>query len=684
MIFGNKKKRTTLVIGLILLVAAALRCWHLAAHGFDNIYYSPAVLSMASDWHHFFFAAFDRAGFLAIGKPPVAFWMQALSVRLCGFNAIAIHLPQVVAGVFSVLIVFLLARRVTAVPGAALAALIAAVMPASVAADRSNLADSWLLLVLLGAAALTLSASDTGNGRRLALGAALVGVGFQTKFIMAYLSFPALFLTYALTAPIALRRRLTHLGLASVVVALTSLVWPVAVDLTPPDRRPYIAETSDNSMLSLALGSQGLGRILNRAAPALGNGGPASRSKHGGPALEPEMAGSRPASRDGGFPGRSSPGSPSSSGQSPRIITGHGGTPGPFRLANRDMAGHITWFLPVILIGMIATIRRKHPDKTWRLPYRDAFFWIVWLLTFAAVFSMARTFIHPYYLTLLAPAVAILAAVAIGGLWEALARSGRSVILPAAAVAFTLLWHVGILGFYPSWARSLVPVLSVAGLASVAGLLVAKTPLIRKAALSLGIAAAFVCPLLWAATPALAPLGRMVPIADPALLDYRKAAAAESARPTHLPTLVRFLQANRRGERFMLAVRDIHWAAPVILETGEAVMAFGGYYGSEETLSVEKFARLVSSGEIRYVLLAAAENMGRMAGPSRQPPSRNGIEAWVKNNGTLVPVKAWQSPGVGTARASAPMPMWGPTDRMVSMMYGETALELYDCRAAHK
>lgn len=635
------------------MVAAALRCWNLAAHGFDNIYYSPAALSMASDWHHFFFAAFDRAGFLAIGKPPVAFWMQALSVRLCGFNALAIHLPQVVAGVLSVLIVFRLARRVTGVPGAALAALIAAVTPASVAADRSNLADSWLLLVLLGAAALTLSASDTGSARRLALGSALVGVGFQTKFMVAYLSIPALFLTYALTAPIALRRRLTHLGLAAVIVALTSLVWPVAVDLTPPDRRPYIAETNDNSMLSLAFGFQGLGRVVNRAAPAMRNGGPGA-------------------------------GSPGSSGPSPQVITGHGGAPGPFRLANRDMAGHITWFLPVALVGMIATIRRRPPDKTWRRPYRAAFFWIVWFLTFAAVFSLTQTFIHPYYLTLLAPAVAVLTAVATGGLWEALARSGRSLILPAAAVVLTLLWHAGILGFCPSWARSLVPVLSVAGLASVAGLLVARTPFIRKSALGLGVAAAFVCPLLWTATPAMAPVGRMVPIADPALLDYRTTVAAEGVRPTHLPSLVRFLQANRRGERFLLAVRDIHWAAPVILDTGEAVMAFGGYYGREETLSVEEFARMVSSGEVRFVLLAAAENMGQMAGPSRQSSSRNGIEEWVKNNGTLVPVEAWQSPEVGTARASAPMPMWGPTDQMVSMMYGESVFELYDCRAAHE
>jgi len=682
--FPKGQAWTVLAVGGALLVAVLLRCWNLAAQGFGNLYYSPAVLSMAADWHDFFFAAFDPAGFLAIGKPPFAFWMQALSVRLCGLNPLAIHLPQVLAGVLSVLIVFLMARRVTGVSGAVLAALIVAVTPASVAADRSNLADSWLMFVLLGAAALTLSASETGNGRRLALGSALVGVGFMTKFLAAYLSIPAIFLTYGLSAPITLRRRLTHLGLAIIVLTLTSLLWPLAVDLTPRDQRPYIAETNDNSMLSLALGLQGLGRLIGHGMPGMKNAGATSRPQPESQAPGRKTADSGPVSGREGFPNRHGPGPPGSSGPPPQVFTGHGGAPGPFRLANRDMAGHITWFLPIVLVGIVAMIRRKPLDKTWPRLYRDAFFWIVWFLTFATIFSLPRTFIHAYYLALLAPAIAILTATVMSGLWHALEGSRREVVFPAAAVVLTLLWHVRILSFYPSWARSIVPLLGVAGLMSVAGLLVARSPLIRKSAFCLGVVSTFASPLMWAATPAMAPEGRMVPIADPVLLDYREATAAEGARPTHLPTLIRFLQTNHHGERFILAVRDIHLAAPVILKTGEAVMAFGGYYGREEALSVEEFARMVSSGQVRYVLLGTGQNMGQMAAPSRQSSFQNGIEEWVRHNGTLMPAEAWQSPDVQTARASAPMPMWGPTDQMVSIMYGESALELYDCRAAQE
>ena len=118
----------------------------------------------------------------------------------------------------------------------------------------------------------------------------------------------------------------------------------------------------------------------------------------------------------------------------------------------------------------------------------------------------------------------------------------------------------------------------------------------------------------------------------------------------------------------------------MILDTGEAVMAFGGFSGREETLSVGEFAEMVSSGEVRYAIVASG-SMGQMAGPSPPPSVRNGIEEWVKNNGTLVPVEAWQSPDVEKATDSAPMPMWGPTLQMVSMMYGNSGLELYDCRS---
>jgi len=649
--------KPVLIVAVILLLAAVLRCWNLVDHGFDNIYYSPAVFSMATDWRLFFFGAFDPEGFLAIGKPPVAFWIQALCVRICGFNALAIHLPQVIAGLLSISIVFRLSRRILTVPGAAFAALLMAITPACVAADRSNLADSWLLLVLLGAAGLTLSASDTGNLKRLVMAATLVGVGFMTKLMMAYIAIPALFITYAVTAPIALRRRLVHIVLAGLVALLISLIWPIAVDLTPDASRPYIAETDDNSMLNLALGSQGLARILKRST-SLSDDHPRNPEEpdrklpqHGGSATEP--------------------------------ITGHGGRPGLFRLANRDMAGHITWFLPIIFFGALAAVRQKRPIQMRNRVFRDQLLWSIWGITFAAVFSLPKTFIHPYYLTQLAPAVAILTATAATVLWRQFECSRRGVIFPVVGVALTLVWHARILGFYAEWAVVFVPVLCVAGLVSVITLCLSKSHRIRKLLLCIGFATTLLCPLFWSATPSLASMGRMVPIADPALLRYRSNIATAEKQTTHLPDLIRFLQSHHQGERFILATRDIHWAAPVILKTHKAVMAFGGYYGHEEVLSVEDFEQMVSDGELRYVLVMA-DAPRQMRRSFREADVRNRIEDWVRNNGTLVPVAKWQMTDIVTNDLSMPMPMWGPTDHMVWMMYGDSALRLYDCRAIHE
>jgi len=78
------------------------------------------------------------------------------------------------------------------------------------------------------------------------------------------------------------------------------------------------------------------------------------------------------------------------------------------RLANRDLAGHITWFLPIVLV-IVVMIRHNQPVRKWPRLHRDAFFWTVWFLPLATIFSLPRIFIHAYYLALLAPAIAILA-----------------------------------------------------------------------------------------------------------------------------------------------------------------------------------------------------------------------------------------------------------------------------------
>ena len=84
-------------LGGIMLISLFMNFYKLGQHGFD-LYYPPAVRSMMDNWHNFFFAAYDPGGFTSIDKPPVGFWLQVLSAKIFGFNAVSVLLPQALCG----------------------------------------------------------------------------------------------------------------------------------------------------------------------------------------------------------------------------------------------------------------------------------------------------------------------------------------------------------------------------------------------------------------------------------------------------------------------------------------------------------------------------------------------------------------------------------------------------------
>ena len=48
---------------------------------------------------------------MTVDKPPLALWVQALSVKAFGYNSLAILVPQALMGVASVVLVYDLTRR---------------------------------------------------------------------------------------------------------------------------------------------------------------------------------------------------------------------------------------------------------------------------------------------------------------------------------------------------------------------------------------------------------------------------------------------------------------------------------------------------------------------------------------------------------------------------------------------
>src|SRR5262249_14853767 len=139
--------------------------------------------------------------------------------------------------------------------------------------DRSSNTDSCLVLVLLLAAWALTRAAEVGRWRLLLLSMALVGVGFNVKMLAAFVVLPTFAVIYYVGAPIARRRLLSHLAMASVVLTAVSLSWIVVYDLTPPESRPFVGSSKGNSMLGLAIGHNGIERFVRRRGRFAGTPG---------------------------------------------------------------------------------------------------------------------------------------------------------------------------------------------------------------------------------------------------------------------------------------------------------------------------------------------------------------------------------------------------------------------------
>ena len=278
------------LLAAILLLAAFLRLYNLQQEGFGNLYYAAAVKSMLTGWRAFFFVSFDPAGFVSVDKPPLGLWIQAASAWLLGFQGWSLMLPQALAGVLSVALVYHLTARSFGAFAGLSAALILALTPVAVATDRNNTMDSLLLPVCLLAAWAGLKAAESGRLRWLLLCAALLGIGFNIKMLQAFLVLPAAFAPYLFAAAPRWPRRLLNLALTGLLLAGISLAWVAAVDLTPADQRPYVGSSENNTVMELIAGHNGAKRLGVMAGllglPAPGQG-PQYPPDGGQPGLQP-------------------------------------------------------------------------------------------------------------------------------------------------------------------------------------------------------------------------------------------------------------------------------------------------------------------------------------------------------------------------------------------------------------
>ncbi len=650
----------------LLGLTAVLYLAGLDRSAWANDFYSAAVQAGSTSWKAFFFGSFDASGFISVDKTPASLWVMDLSARIFGLNYWSVLAPQAAGGVACVGAAYAAVRRWFGPAAGLLAGAVLALTPVAALMFRFNNPDALLVLLLTLAAYAMTRAIESGRTRWIALAGALIGFGFLTKMLQAFLVLPPFALAYLIAGPPRLGRRLLQLLAGAAAVIISAGWWVAAVMLTPAADRPYVGGSTSNSILQLALGYNGLGRLDGNETGSVGFG----------------------AGRGGGGQGAA-----------------FGGSAGLTRLFGSVMGGQVSWLLPAALIALVALLW-----LTWRAPRTDrtraaALIWGGSLLVTGAVFSFMAGIIHPYYTVALAPAIGALAGIGAVTAWRRRATwHGR--IMLASGVAVTALWSAELLGRTPSWHPLLRVVILVAGLGAAAALaagprLTGLAGRVRgKAALALApvlvaLLAVFAGPAAYTlATVTTAHTGA-IPTAGPAAVPsgglfgpggsgglgkpagaggpggarrgglpggtggtagqgfpgsaagQRPAGTVGGRRPalggqaraaggqgglggglggsTQVSSkLVNLLKKDAGRYRWAAATVGTQSAAPLQLATRQPMLAIGGFNGSDPAPTLAQFRQLVSAGEIHYFVGANASSFGGGTGPAAQ------ITAWAK------------------------------------------------------
>ncbi len=378
-VLGGRLRREHMPLAVLLAGTAALYLIGLSESGWANQFYAAAAQAGSKSWKAFLFGSLDQSNFITVDKPPASLWVMDVSVKFFGVNSWAVLVPQALEGVAAVAVLYAAVTRVSTRTAGLLAGAALATTPVAALMFRFDNPDALLVLLMTGAAYATIRAVQQGRPRWLVVAGALIGFAFLTKMLQGLLVVPGFAAAYLVAAPIAMRKRIVHLLAAGAAMVVAAGWWIALVELWPAGSRPYIGGSTDNSILQLVFGYNGVGRLTG----ADNNG---------------SVGGAGGGTTGGGF----------SSGQT-----------GLFRLFGAEMGSQISWLLPAALVGLAAlvllTARRPRTDAL----RAAAIVWGGWLLVTGVVLSLASGIIHAYYTVALAPAIAALVGLGVAELWRA-------------------------------------------------------------------------------------------------------------------------------------------------------------------------------------------------------------------------------------------------------------------------
>lgn len=441
---GKKAARTDRLAyaALAAILAAAGVLYALGIKlGLVHDYYSAAVYSMSKDWSSFLWGSVD-GGSITVDKLPGALWIQALSVRLFGFNDLALLGPQLVESLLAVVVVFFTVRRwVRPSYGVAysnvaglLAAAGLATTPIVAALAHAEISDTLLMPTLsLGAYAWT-RAMEKGSWKWLAATGFFVGWAFQAKMAEAWGIVPALALAYLLFAPGGLLRRVWHVLVAGVSTAVFSLWWLVLATITPADARPWIDGSANNSAWAMVFDYNLSGRYDE---------------------------------------------------------SGAGGGNSWSYLFGENVATQAGWFYAAAVVGLIVCLWYTRKAARTDLLRAATLMAGAWFAIFFVAFSVGKV-MHSYYVIAFAPAVVMLAAVGAVVAW----RHNKAWVV--AIVVATVGWASYLMNQFDSFYQTTVVVVLVAAVIGLVALFASRrfrfaTPI---AAAMLAVAA-LATPAVW-------------------------------------------------------------------------------------------------------------------------------------------------------------------------------------------
>ena len=579
----------------VLALAAVLYIWNLTVSGYANTYYSAAALAASQSWSAWFFGSFDANNFITVDKPPLGTMLMGLSVRVFGMSSWSILLPEALAGVATVGVLWVAVKHSFGAAAATIAAVVMALTPAAVLIFRFNNPDALLTLLLVLSAWALLRSLENGSYRWMALAAACVGLGFLTKYLQAYLVLPGYALVFGFAANTTLRRRIIGLGIALVAVLVTSGWWVAIVEMIPAGSRPFIGGSTTGSPLDLIFGYDGLGRIFGASGPGGGGAG------------------------GGGFSGEV----------------------GPLRLFNSEMFGQIAWFIPLSIVCLVVGLyRRRWAERTDRA-LAGYLLWGSWLIVTAITFSYMSGIIHSYYAVALAPAIGALVGVGMVELWKSHLRIWVGGIAVGIVCLATAWFGATLLDRTPTFAVGLGPV--AIGLAAVAlvVLIAASAPAIAGgtavkrialAAAGMGVIATLLAPAAYAldttgtaygggdphpgpgttsgfgggAGPGGAGLGQLGGLTGGGASGQATGGLTGDGGGlggnTSDSALLSYLVANRGTASWIVAANSAQEAGSIEIATGLPVMAMGGFTGSDPAPTLAQLKSYIASGKLRFVL----------------------------------------------------------------------------------